>query len=222
MKFAIIGAGNMGGALARGLAKGSLVEASDITVADPSREKTDALLKDFPEMKIARGNKEAVRGADVVLFAVKPWLLQEVIEDVKDVLDYDDQAVISIAGGIGTAQLCQYLDRGDGEFPAVYYLIPNTAVAVMEGMTFITSVCSTPEMDAQILAIFKEMGDAMLVDERLVVVRHRLRDALHPRGHGGRRGVGLLCPRRAARHDADHEGRRGLVGRRRTASRRGD
>ena len=45
MKFAIIGAGNMGGALARGLAKGSLVEASDITVADPSREKTDALLR---------------------------------------------------------------------------------------------------------------------------------------------------------------------------------
>ena len=58
MKFAIIGAGNMGGALARGLAKGSLVEASDITVADPSREKTDALLKDFPEMKIARGGAQ--------------------------------------------------------------------------------------------------------------------------------------------------------------------
>lgn len=168
MKFAIIGAGNMGGALARGLAKGSLVEVSDITVADPSREKTDALLKEFPEMKIASGNKEAVQGVDVVLFAVKPWLLQEVIEEVKGLLDYDNQAVISIAGGIGTAQLCQYLDRGDGEYPAVYYLIPNTAIAVMEGMTFITSVCSTPEMDARILAIFKELGDAMLVDERLI------------------------------------------------------
>lgn len=168
MKFAIIGAGNMGGALARGLAKGSLVEVSDIVVADPSSEKTDALLKDFPEMKVAHSNKEAVQGVDVVLFAVKPWLLQEVIEDVKPLLDYDNQVVISIAGGIGTAQLCAFLDRGDGEYPAVYYLIPNTAIAVMNGMTFITSVCSTPEMDARILAVFKELGDAMLVDERLM------------------------------------------------------
>ena len=168
MKFAIIGAGNMGGALARGLAKGSLVEVSDITVADPSREKTDALLKEFPGMKIASGNKEAVQGVDVVLFAVKPWLLQEVIEEVKGLLDYDNQAVISIAGGIGTKQICQYLDRGDADYPAVYYLIPNTAVDAMAGMTFMTSVFSTAETDAQLLAIFKELGDAMLVEERLM------------------------------------------------------
>ena len=60
-----------------------------------------------------------------------------------------------MAGGIGTAQLCTYL-------------IPNTAIAVMSGMTFMTSVCSTPELDAQMLAMFKEMGDAMLVEERLM------------------------------------------------------
>lgn len=50
----------------------------------------------------------------------------------------------------------------------MYYLIPNTAIAVMSGMTFMTSVCSTPELDAQMLAMFKEMGDAMLVEERLM------------------------------------------------------
>mgnify|MGYP000248763056 FL=1 len=38
----------------------------------------------------------------------------------------------------------------------------------MSGMTFMTSVCSTPELDAQMLAMFKEMGDAMLVEERLM------------------------------------------------------
>ena len=50
----------------------------------------------------------------------------------------------------------------------MYYLIPNTAIAVMSGMTFMTSVCSTPELDAQMLVMFKEMGDAMLVEERLM------------------------------------------------------
>ena len=89
MKFTIIGVGNMGGALARGLAKGSLVCASDITVSDPSVQRTEALQKEFPEMKAVHNNKEAVKGADVVLFAVKPWLLEGVIEEVKDVMDYD-------------------------------------------------------------------------------------------------------------------------------------
>ncbi len=78
------------------------------------------------------------------------------------------RTLVSIAGGVGTKQICQYLDRGDAGFPAVYYLIPNTAVDVMAGMTFMTSVFSTAEMDAQLLAVFKELGDAMLVEERLM------------------------------------------------------
>lgn len=168
MKIAIIGAGNMGGAVARGLAKGSLVKTSDITVSNPSRGKLEALKVEFPELNITCENSQAATGADVVILAVKPWKIQEVIEEIKGGLDYDNQAIASMAGGIGTAQLCTYLDRGDGEYPGVYYLIPNTAIAVMSGMTFMTSVCSTPELDAQMLAMFKEMGDAMLVEERLM------------------------------------------------------
>ena len=168
MKIAIIGAGNMGGAVARGLAKGSLVKTSDITVSNPSRGKLEVLKVEFPELNITCENSQAVTGADVVILAVKPWKIQEVIEEIKGSLDYDNQAIASMAGGIGTAPLCTYLDRGDGEYPGVYYLIPNTAIAVMSGMTFMTSVCSTPELDAQMLAMFKEMGDAMLVEERLM------------------------------------------------------
>ena len=168
MKFAIIGAGNMGGALARGLAKGTLVHTADLIVSDPSNERTEALRREFPEIRIAASNQSAVREADVVLFAVKPWLLEGVIQEVKEEMDYDRQVVISIAGGIGTKQICQYLDRGDADYPAVYYLIPNTAVDAMAGMTFMTSVFSTAETDAQLLAIFKELGDAMLVEERLM------------------------------------------------------
>ena len=168
MKIAIIGAGNIGGAVDRGLAKGSLVKTSDITVSNPSRGKLVVLKVEFPELNITCENSQAVTGADVVILAVKPWKIQEVIEEIKGGLDYDNQAIASMAGGIGTAQLCTYLDRGDGEYPGVYYLIPNTAIAVMSGMTFMTSVCSTPELDAQMLAMFKEMGDAMLVEERLM------------------------------------------------------
>ena len=221
MKIAIIGAGNMGGAVARGLAKGSLVKTSDITVSNPSRGKLEALKVEFPELNITCENSQAVTGADVVILAVKPWKIQEVIEEIKGGLDYDNQAIASMAGGIGTAQLCTYLDRGDGEYPGVYYLIPNTAIAVMSGMTFMTSVCSTPELDAQMLAMFKEMGDAMLVEERLMDA-HSLRDALHPCGYRRWCGIGLLCQGCAARHHADHERGRGFVNGRRLTSGNGD
>ena len=101
MKIAIIGAGNMGGAVARGLAKGSLVKTSDITVSNPSRGKLEVLKVEFPELNITCENSQAVTGADVVILAVKPWKIQEVIEEIKGGLDYDNQAIASMAGGIG-------------------------------------------------------------------------------------------------------------------------
>ena len=52
MKIAIIGAGNMGGSIARGLAKGSLIDDSDIIVSNPSTGKLEKLKKEFPGISI--------------------------------------------------------------------------------------------------------------------------------------------------------------------------
>ncbi len=167
MKVAIIGAGNMGGATARGLARGTLVRTEDIMVANPSQGKLDVLKDEYPEICVTHENREAVKDAEVVILAVKPWKIREVIEEIKDVLDYDRQLVASMAAGIGTDRLCEYLER-DGCCPVVFQIIPNTAISVMSGMTFITSVGATKEQDDRMVAVFKEMGDAMWVEERLM------------------------------------------------------
>ena len=52
MKVTIIGAGNMGGAIARGLAKGTIVGAADITVSDPSEKILQQLHQEFPDMML--------------------------------------------------------------------------------------------------------------------------------------------------------------------------
>ncbi len=159
----------MGGAVARGLAQGTLVRASDICVANPSRGKLDALRKDCPALRTTTDNREAVRDADVVLLAVKPWKVKEVVDGIKDGLDYRRQTVASMVGGLGTAELDGFLARpGSGELPPVYCIIPNTAIAVRSSMTFLTSVRSSAEADARMLAVFRELGDAMLVEERLL------------------------------------------------------
>ena len=68
-----------------------------------------------------------------------------------------------MVGGIG-------LDRLEELFPLMplYYLIPNTAIATRQSMTFIASRHTTPQADSEMLAILRELGDAMLVEERLM------------------------------------------------------
>lgn len=165
MKIAIIGAGNMGGAVARGLAKGSIIPTSNIYVSNPSTPKLEALKSEFPEINTSTNNREVALAADIVVLAVKPWKVTEVVDEIKPYLDYSRQAVASMVGGLSIAQLSEWLDKGDSVLPATYVIIPNTAIATMSSMTFISSVRSTAQRDEQLLDIFKELGDAMLIDE---------------------------------------------------------
>ena len=163
MKFAIIGAGNMGGALARGLAQGTRVKAEDITVSNPSPAKLEQLKEEYPKIGTTTDNRQCVAEADVVVLAVKPWKLAEVAAQLSPILDSRWQRVCSMVGGIG-------LDRLEELFPLMplYYLIPNTAIATRQSMTFIASRHTTPQADSEMLAILRELGDAMLVEERLM------------------------------------------------------
>ncbi|MBO7189554.1 MAG: pyrroline-5-carboxylate reductase [Alistipes sp.] len=165
MKIAIIGAGNMGGAVARGLAKGSIIPTSNIYVSNPSQPKLEALKSEFAEINTSTSNCEVASVADIVVLAVKPWKVTEVINEIKPYLDYSRQAIASMVGGLSIAQLSEWLNKGDGVLPATYAIIPNTAIATMSSMTFISSTRSTAQKDEQLLDIFRELGDAMLIDE---------------------------------------------------------
>ena len=158
----------MGGATARGLAKGSIVATSDIYVSNPSTPKLKALKAEFPEINTTTDNVEAASAADMVVLAVKPWKVVEVLDQIKPHLDYKRQAVASMVGGLGIAQLSEWLDKGDGILPATYLIIPNTAIATMSSMTFIASARSTEAQDKLLVDVFNELGEAMLVDEGLI------------------------------------------------------
>lgn len=165
MKIAIIGAGNMGGALARGLARSSSVATSEIYVSNPSCAKLEALKAEFGEINISTDNREVAAAADIVVLAVKPWKVETLLDELKPTLDYSCQAVASMVGGLGFAQLDAWLDKGGDALPATYLIIPNTAIATMSSMTFIASLRSTSALDSQLLDIFNELGEAMLVEE---------------------------------------------------------
>lgn len=168
MKIAIIGAGNIGGALVRGLAQSKLVRLEDICISNNHTPKLEALAKEIPGLRTTTDNHVCTRDADVVFLAVKPWKLQPLVDLLKDILDYDRQIVCSMVGGVGLKDLQALFRHPDGATPPLYYLIPNTAIAARQSMTFLSSVGATKEQDEALLQLFSDLGDAMLVEERLM------------------------------------------------------
>ena len=160
MKIAIIGAGNMGGAIARGLAKGTIIKAEDICVSNPSQGKLDALKAEFPSMQVTHGNVEAAKDADIVLLAVKPWFIEPVVKEL--LLDAEKQILVSVAAGISFAQFEEWV----GEKMAVFRVIPNTAISQLESMTLIAGHNASKGQEQLMLDIFNEMGMAMLIPEK--------------------------------------------------------
>lgn len=159
MKIAIIGAGNMGGSIARGLAKGSLIEDSDIIVSNPSAGKLEQLKKEFPNISTTHNNAEAATGADIVILAVKPWFMQPVMRELKL---KGKQILISVAAGISFEELAHYVVVP--EMP-MFRLIPNTAISELESMTLVAARNTNDEQDKFILRLFSEMGTVMLIPE---------------------------------------------------------
>lgn len=159
MKVAIIGAGNMGGAIAKGLAQGSIVSASEITVANPSQGKLDALKATYPELKTTNDNKEAAQNADMVILAIKPWLVEDVLTELQL---SKDQILVSVAAGVSFNQLNDYTGH---EGMTMFRLIPNTAISLLQSTTILASSNATPEQEQLMLDIFNEMGLAIMVSE---------------------------------------------------------
>jgi pyrroline-5-carboxylate reductase len=98
MKIAIIGAGNMGGAIARGLAHSNIDV--NIAVADLDEGKLGELNAEYNTIETSTDSKSIVANVDVVLVAVKPWLVEPVLKGVLPALDLSRQIILSIAAGV--------------------------------------------------------------------------------------------------------------------------
>jgi len=172
MKIAIIGAGSIGGAIARGLAKGSVFRASDIICTTRSTDSLTRVKAINPDFIVTQNNIEAAKHADIIVIAVKPWRVEEIVDEIKPVLDFDKQMIVSVAAGITFDLLNTYLTK-NMEYdclvtPTIFRIMPNTAIEVANSMTFVSARNATDQQIEQVLAIFNELGNAMLIEERLM------------------------------------------------------
>ncbi|HQV71368.1 MAG: pyrroline-5-carboxylate reductase [Xanthomonadales bacterium] len=127
--LAFVGGGNMARSLIGALVR-SGIPASGISVAEPNESLRRQLAEDFG-VKVFSEGSEAVRGADIVLLAVKPQVMRTVCVDIADAVAARRPLIISIAAGLRIAQIDRWLGGG---FPIVRCM-PNTPALIGAGAT---------------------------------------------------------------------------------------
>jgi pyrroline-5-carboxylate reductase len=162
-RIGFLGAGNMAEALIRGLLASHLVDAGSILVSDVRAER----LQYFREryfLKSFEDNCSLVAACDILLLAVKPQNMREVLREIKGALR-SDQTLISIAAGTPTALIVEELQRE----ARVVRVMPNTPALVLVGASALClSPHATPEDLEVAKSIFSSVGKVAVVEEALM------------------------------------------------------
>lgn len=171
MKITVIGSGNMGGALIKGFMASNKKGANsqnelEVTITAKTQATLDRFSERYPSIKATLSNREAVEGADVIILAVKPWLVEKVAKEISEVVDLSKQILISVAANVSTKMLLDYFGIEKGN---VFYAMPNIAAEFGESMTFVAAAEGVDsEITAQVEDLLKEVGEVKVVEERLV------------------------------------------------------
>lgn len=158
MKISIIGGGAMGSALAEGLISQDSEWIKNIIIADPHLSKLERLKN--KGVHLTTDNLEAVRRTDLIVVAVKPWIVEKVINDLKTI-KLEGKKVCFILAGISSSHLLEMFQENIPSQLAI--VMPNTAMSVGKSMTFIVSVIGE---NTGILELFDMVGTAMQIEER--------------------------------------------------------
>ena len=169
MKIAIIGAGNMGSAIACGLAATGHCSEGEIVCSNPSMPKLERLKQQYDIISVTTDNLAAAKNADIVVLAVKPWLAESVVREIKSAFGKPGQIFISVVAEVTFSTLREWLVDAECQ-PAIFRVIPNTAISVGESMTFVAADGATEEQTELVVKIFEYMGEAMLVSEKILEV----------------------------------------------------
>ncbi|MGV3588202.1 MAG: pyrroline-5-carboxylate reductase [Adhaeribacter sp.] len=160
--IAILGGGNIGLSLAKGLVKSGKYEPGQIII---TRRNLRALA-DLAEAgyQVTDDNVKAVRFANIVVLAVLPQQLNILLDNIKEVVDPQKHLLISVASGVNVSDITNRL----GKAVEVVRAMPNTAIAIQESMTCIASQNASSENITKVKELFDTVGETIEIHEELM------------------------------------------------------
>jgi pyrroline-5-carboxylate reductase len=155
-----IGAGNMAEAVVRGLLKAEAVSPQQLTAADVDEDRLAWMKKTF-DIEVTRDNTDLVASCDIVMLAVKPQVVQGVLDEVGGALG-SHKLLISFVAGLTLDTLRSRVAGGT----RVVRVVPNTPATVSEGMSCIASdgPASAGDLDTA-RSIFATVGKTLMLPE---------------------------------------------------------
>ncbi|MFT3911256.1 MAG: pyrroline-5-carboxylate reductase [Ferruginibacter sp.] len=160
-KIAIIGGGNLGTAIAEGLLKSKFCKAADIIIT----KRNIATLKTLESkgIKVTADNEHAVSKSDIVILAVKPYQVSEVINSFKMVLSAK-HILVSVVTGVLIKDIQESIQK---KLP-VFRAMPNTAIAIQQSMTCLSFSDAAATQISFVTRLFSTLGRVAVIDEKLM------------------------------------------------------
>ncbi len=160
-KIAIIGGGNLGMAMAEGLLKSKFCRPAEITITRRKLVMLNELTK--KGVQVLGDNATAVRNSDVILLAVKPYQVSEVLSSFKKEL-VGGKILVSVVTGLWIDEMETQLKKKLPYFRAM----PNTAIAIQESMTCLCSKYADPDDEKYVYELFSKLGRVVYINEKLM------------------------------------------------------
>ena len=160
-KIAIIGGGNLGTAIAEGLLKSKFCKATDITITKRNTSTLYAL--GARGVKVTSDNAKAVSQSDIVILAVKPYQVSEVLNGFKDVIN-TKHILVSVVTGVLIKDIQESIQK---KLP-VFRAMPNTAIAIQQSMSCLSFSNAAAAQISFINKLFSTLGRVAVIDEKLM------------------------------------------------------
>ena len=160
-KIAIIGAGNLGTAIATGLTKTGYIKATDITITRRNLKALDEFER--KGFVVTSNNETASKNADIVILAVKPFQVKEVLTEITGSIT-SKTILISVVTGISLEEIESII----GKESIVFRAMPNTAIAIAESMTCISSNAVNESATQEVKSLFECLGQVTFINENLM------------------------------------------------------
>lgn len=160
-KITIIGSGNIGFSLAKGLVKSANYQAQDIVL---TRRSLGSLSEESAQgFGVSADNAQAIQGADIIVLAVLPQQLKKVMQEISSNV-VPNQIIVSVASGVSCRDVKEVL----GEDKIVVRAMPNTAIAIGQSMTCIATDSAPDEAVSRVEKLFEAVGSVVVIQEDLM------------------------------------------------------
>jgi pyrroline-5-carboxylate reductase len=161
-KIAILGGGNIGKAIAKGLLASGKYPAENLIVTDLNLHYIDDLREDG--IHVTTDNNKAIRESEIVILCVQPTQVTDLIAEIKDTIEPDKHIIAFVVAAYEINDIRGLI----GKPVNVVRVMPNTAIAIRESMTCLSTHEGGERALEKIQAIFDQLGATMVIREQLM------------------------------------------------------